>query len=127
MPVKEFHQAWVRFRSLSTGEWLVHPDLRTRLIEDAERHGTNLTDVALAILSDRYKIPHQQSSRRTVPRADGDFLNMRVPVRLWKAIRAAANRSGRKDMDELRFALCSHYGLRVPPAPTRKRTIRSAS
>lgn len=127
MPNPGYHQAYVRLRSLTTGAWLVHPELRPRLVADALRQETNLTEVAAQILADRYKVPYTPKSRRTSPRIEENFINMRLPDKLWASIGVAASRAGRKDMDEVRYTLCAHYGLRVPPPPKYKRRARTAA
>lgn len=110
---KTHHVAYLRLRS-TTGTWLVSPELRPYLVADAGRHGTNLTETAIAILAQTYRIPYEPSSRRTSPSSNGDVINMRLPIRLWKAIRKSADKAGRRDMDEVRHALSDHYGLPLP-------------
>lgn len=115
-------QLYIRLKSLTTGEWLVHPELRQRMVADVAAQGTNLTDVATLILAGRYKIAYESTGRRTDPRLDEDFLNFNIPWKLWTAISHASLRSRRTELDEVRYTLCAHYGLVVPPKPLRTRT-----
>lgn len=98
----------------------MHKDLRARLVAEALERGSNLTDVVVEILGERYKVPASlPSGRKTAPRSDSDILKILLPVKLWKAIRKAADRAGRRDMDEVRHALCDHYGLAMPTSDDR--------
>lgn len=90
------------------------PDLRPLLVLDAQTLETNLTEIVVSILGQRYGVPFEPSSRRTSPSSDSDVINMRLPMRLWKAIRKSADKAGRRDMDEVRHALSEHYRLPVP-------------
>lgn len=116
---------FVRLRT-KHGAWLVHPSLRKRLVADAAATGTNLTEVVVKILSDRYGVAYEPSGPATAPRKDQDVLNVRVSTKLATKIKDVANRSGRRRwLDEVRAALCEHYGLRVPEPVklTRRRTV----
>lgn len=112
---KDYHQAYVRLRSQPSGKWLVHPELRDRLVEDAAAQGTNITEVASRILAGRYGVGFTPAGRKSgPPRAKAEILNMRIPNAIWAAIRLGATGNGRTDMNELRRQLCDHYGLPIP-------------
>lgn len=104
----------IKFRTPQRG-WLVHPDLRTRMIEEAQEKGTNLGDLAVQILSKHFNIPHtvNGSSRRTTPREDAEQFNFRMPASLERVL--GATYPGKELADGIRYVLCAHYGLRVPP------------
>ena len=72
-------QAFVRLKSNTSGEWLADPELRPRLVEDALEQGTNLTEIALQILSERYRVPIEANGRRTEPDPEDEVLNLRIP------------------------------------------------
>lgn len=115
--IKDYHQAYVRLRSQPTGEWLVHPELRDRLVEDAGARQSNITEVASEILALHFGVKYTPNGRRSgVPRENAEILNMRIPLPIWKAIRRASMKSGRTEMNELRLALCKHYRLPMPVA-----------
>lgn len=107
----------VRLRAKS-GEWLVHPDLRARMVADAQAKGTNLTDLAVQILCDRFAVPYTTNSRRSSPSRTAEQLNLRLPEPLERAIAAAFPR---RHLDGIRAALCDHYGLPLPDRPARQR------
>jgi hypothetical protein len=125
----EFFQAFIRIRSRPGGAWLVHPDLRSMLVADAEKLGVSLTDAAVAILAEKFGVPYETTPRKTKPTADGEELNLRIPWPLYEKIKRFADtteRSRRRPWsanDQIRLALCAHYGLQIPPKPriTRRR------
>ncbi|MFL5313063.1 MAG: hypothetical protein ACJ79H_21735 [Myxococcales bacterium] len=120
-------QAFVRLRSGSSGELLVPAELRQRLAEDAKDRGTNLTEVVVSILAKRYGVECEVDQRDTKPSKSGDWLNLRLPLPLYQALELARIGSGRRSyQDELRGALCVHYGLRMPAKPPRRRRSRIA-
>lgn len=106
-----YHQTFIRLRSHTTGEWLVSPELRPRLVEDAEEAGTNLTDVVLQILAKRYKVPIEPTGRKTTPAKDGEELNLRLPLPLKTAIGAKANVAGHSLQRQILDDLSAHYKL----------------
>lgn len=110
----DYRQAFIRLRSHTTGEWFVHPELRPRLVADADAQGSNLTQVAVRILSERYGVPYAENGRRTSPKQDDVILNLRLPAKLAAKIGAAAAQRGAKYQDAIRADLCAHYGLEVP-------------
>lgn len=105
------HQAFVRLRSHTTGRWFVDPELRPKLVADAEAQDSNLTEVAVKILCDRFGVPYEANGRKTAPRGSGDELNLRIPTALYRILSATY---GAKYQDGIRQALCQHYGLEVP-------------
>lgn len=112
----DYVQRFVRLRSHTTSEWLASPELRPRLVETAEAQASNLTEVVIGILARTYKVPFEPTGRRTAPADNGEELNLRLPSRLDRAIGMAAARNGRSVPDEIRAALCAHYGLALPAA-----------
>lgn len=122
----EYVQRFVRLQSHTTGEWLAHPDLRGKLVADAEAQGSNLTEVVIAILAGVHKVPFEPNGRRTAPADSGKELNLRLPGRLDRAIGVAAARNGKSLPDEIRAELCGHYALEVPAPPKRSRAARAA-
>lgn len=122
MSSAEFFQAFVRLRSHTTGEWLAPEALRSKLVADAEAQESNLTDVVIQILADTYRVPCEASGRRTKPNANGEELNLRLPMPLYQAIAAAAATHPRSVQREILDALCKHYGLELgAPAKRRRR------
>jgi hypothetical protein len=113
---------FVRLRSPVTGEWLAHPDLRRKLVEEAEEKGSNLTDVAIEILSRRCNVKFVPNGRKTSPSPDARELNLgRVSDDLWRALAVAGTGSRQ---DAARTMLCQHYGLRAMPPVKRGRRAR---
>jgi hypothetical protein len=106
--------------------WLVHPELRDRMIADAEAKSTNLGDLACQILAQRLGAPYTPVPRKSKPNADKTQFNFRMPESLEVTLAAATR--GRKKADHIRAILCQHYGLEVPAKKkfTRNRTPRVA-
>lgn len=117
---------FIRLRSKTTGDWLVHPDLRDHLIVEAEADGTNMTDQIIAILAERYRIPYTPGGRKTNPGDDGDVINLgdALPPRLERAIKTQAARADGTWIDQIRRDLCDYFELPIPPKPVYSRKPR---
>lgn len=119
----------IKLRTDQSG-WLVHPDLRARMIADATEKGTNLGDLTVQILCKRFGIVYSANMRRSTPDPAGDKpqLNFHMPVELERVMGAVYPGSNRM-ADGIRLALCSYYGLAVPPKVkhTRRRAPRPAT
>ena len=110
----EFFTGFVRLVSRPTGEWIAPPELRPRIVADAEAKGSNLTDVVNAILAKRYGVAYQVGGRTTAASPDGKELNLRMPMNLKRAVARVATENDRSLQDEIRLALADHYGLAMP-------------
>lgn len=119
-PESAHFQAFVRLRSHTTGEWLAPPELRSKLVADADASGTNLTEFVIATLAKRYRVPYEATGRRTAPTKDAAELNLRIPLVLKTAIGARANTNGVSLQRQIIEDLSAHYEL-VPPALKRRR------
>lgn len=109
---------FIRFRS-TTGGWLVNPELRPLMLADASVKGTNLNAVIVGILSKRYGVAVEVTGRaaaRSDAKADVDSHKARLPLILMQAVGHASQSAypRRSAQDEIRYALCEHYGLAVP-------------
>lgn len=122
-------QTFVRLRSHTTGEWFVPPELRPRLVADAEAQDTNLTELVIQILAKRFKVPFEATGRKTAPSKNGEELNLRLPMALYKAIAVSAAAHPHSVQREILGALCANYSLALPAPPkrTRKRRARAAA
>lgn len=111
-------QTFIRLRSKATGEWFVHPDLRTRLVEDAERLDTSLTDVVNRILAARFQVTYEPQTRPS-KRTEGveDQLTLRLTPQIETAAKVLAATSGAPWQDVLRRTLSDHYGLPTDGSP----------
>lgn len=112
------HDAHIRLRSKKDGAWFVAPELRPRLVAEAAEQGTNMTEVALAILHRRFGLTYVPTGRVTDPRPDEDIIRLRLPQPLYQAL---AGSYGPKYVEAIRQILCAHYGLRIPEKPKRTR------
>ena len=115
-------QVYVRIRSKTTGEWLVHPELRGKLIETAEAKETNITDVVNEILSQAVGVAYSPARRKSKPRPDEDKLVLKMSPELVTALQIRY--PGSKWQNGVRYLLCAHYGLRVPGKVPQKRGSR---
>jgi hypothetical protein len=114
-------QTSIRFKS-HLGHWLVHPDLRDRMIEDAREKGTSLSDLANLILAAHFGVRYEPTNRRSQPReVIGEQFKLHLPPDLERVLAAAYPG---KSADGIRYVLCAHYGLRVPPKPKLTRAPR---
>lgn len=99
------------------------------MIDDARENGSNLSAVAVKILSDRFGVPYNAdaANRQSAPGADADQFNFHLPPDLER--RMASVYPGAKLNDGIRYTLCAHYGLSVPTKPkfTRNRKPRAAT
>ncbi len=122
MTEPDFQQVCVRLRR-TDGELLAPVELRGRLVADAKAAGTNLTEVAIEILSKQYGVKFVPAGRRTDPSENQSVLNLRLPRDLYVAVAMAAARSypKRSTPEEIIRTLCSYYALRVPSPPKLKR------
>lgn len=109
-------QAFLRLRSRSTGRWLVHPQLKEKLVADAAAADTNMTDVAVGILAGKYDVALERNGRRAVASASTSELVLNLPPALATKIELASiRRFGRARLtDEILLALHGHYGLALP-------------
>lgn len=121
--VQQLHALYIRLRS-TDGAWIAPPELRPRIAADAVKHGTNLHDVAVGILSKHFKVPFEPSGRHTTPSPNAEELNLRVSGALWRALSAAATGSRQNKAIEV---LCAHYKLTVPAKPKRTRVRQRAA
>lgn len=119
---------WVTLQSKTPPhEWFVDPDLRPRMVADADAKGTNLTDLALQILCDHFKVEYAPIARKSSPNEDKRVLNFGVPRELSRAVNYAAAATDMKRMDVVRQVLSDHYGLSIPAKvkQTRNRTPKA--
>ena len=125
--MSSYRQAFIRLRSRSSGAWLVHPELKARLVADARAAETNMTEVATTILAAEYGIACTPGGYRRHPSPDGTQLNLRLPAELYRMIRLAAIAHDRRYPAEIVAVLHDHYGLEPPAAPPpRQRTPAAA-
>lgn len=126
MSEPDHFQTFVRLRSQTTGEWFVPPELRPRLVADAEEHDSNLTELVIVILAKRFKVPFEATGRKTAPSKNGEELNLRLPMALYKAIAVAA--AGQHSVQrEILAALCANYSLTLPTPAKRTRKPRASA
>lgn len=93
--------------------------LKERLIADAEAQGTNMNDVAVRILADRYGVKiDAPPSRKASADPDRLFLMLRPPPELRRAIHIAAASRDRSRAQEALAALLEHYGLEGVAQPS---------
>lgn len=108
---RDYQQVIIRLRWKE--RWLVPPELRGRLLETARERESNLTDVIVEILSEKYGVEYDLTDRRSNPAEDAASITARMPVSLHRAIAQAAGKAypQRSIPDEIRAALCAHYDL----------------
>lgn len=119
-------QRLVRLRSVTTREWYASPELRPRLVADANEQGTNLTEIVLMILAKRLGYTYAPNGRRTEPGASEEIVKLDVPLELDRLVGAAYPDVSRpKAIIRL---LSAHYGLGIPvPKQRARRRRRSAA
>lgn len=123
MAAKGYTATFVRLRSRPGGRWLVDPELRSRLVVDAEREGVSLIDEVVAILAAKYGVPYASTPRKTTPARDGEELNLILPDRLHSKIAAACAKNHPQTVaDAIRATLSAHYDLPLPAKSARGRS-----
>jgi hypothetical protein len=124
MTTDQYVQRFVRLRSATTREWYCAPELRPRLVADAKAQDTNLTEMAMQILSKRLGYVYAPNGRRTEPGKAEEILNLRVPVDLDDLIAAAYPRLTRPKA--IIRILSTHYGLGLPVPRKQTRSRRGS-
>lgn len=104
----------------------VSPELKRRLIADADEQASNMNDVCTSILAGRYEVDvARDATRKTAPSPSvNDVIMLRLPSGLRRALEYAAVATGRSASREAHYALCQHYGLSLPPLPGRNDPAR---
>ena len=120
-------QHFIRLRSRTDGVWHAPPELKAKLVEEAEEDGSNMNEIARRILSNAYGVPFIPNGRRTNASPEGFELNLRLPGPLDDRVRAGAYANRRTTKREILFTLCAHYGLRLPEPVKRTRRRRPAA
>lgn len=100
------------------------------IIEDAQTQGTSRTEIAVAILAERFKVRREPSGAPFRP-SDGELdvtkpLMFRVPAKLREKIRVEAARSGLTIRGVVVGTLAAKYGLPMPRT-SRKPRVTSAA
>lgn len=124
MATEKHVQKFIRLSSRgrgTAGAPLAPPELRPRLVTDAETQESNLTDVILGILAERYKVEYQPTGRKTTPTGEDSPVNLRIPQRLFQRVAAAAASRNRTVQRQILADLCEHYGLRLAAPPRQRR------
>jgi myo-inositol-1-phosphate synthase len=93
--------------------------LKRALVREVARRESNLNDVAVALLSDRFGVPFSPSGRRrkAIPGAAGAVV-LRMPPELRRELKAAARRRGSNVNDLVLITLSE--ALEIPFASNRK-------
>lgn len=125
MSTEQYVQRFVRLRSATTRDWYCDPQLRARLVADAQAQDTNLTEVVLQILAKRMKYAYAPNGRKTAPGDAEENLNLRVPVALDDLIGASFPRISRPKA--IIRVLSTHYGLGIPVPKKQTRRRRAAA
>ena len=98
--------------------------LKTALVREAARRGSNVNDVAAGILADAFHLAYVPSGRRRkVLAGSSPVLLLRVPQELKDEIREEADRTSSNANDVILAALAA--GLGVPSARNRKEPMAS--
>lgn len=124
MSGEEFVTRFVRLRSRTDDAWIAPPELKQRLVADAESRGTNMNEVILEILAKRYRVAFTPAGRPGRASPSGYDLELRLPIALDRAAAAAAGANGRTVPREVIAVIAEHYSLEVPAPPVRRRRRR---
>lgn len=95
------------------------PDLKARLVADAEAQETNLSEVAVAILADSYGVAYEPKGSRSTGVKDSAEVYLRAPDALRRKLRVRSATTGRPIRTLVLEVLAPHYGLEPPPQPRR--------
>ena len=102
------------------------PAIKGAVVREVARRGSNLNDVVVAVLADRFGIPFEPSGRRrkAIPGAAGAVV-LRMPPELRRELKDAARRR-RLNVNDL-VLLTLSQALEVPFASNRKDTMASTN
>ncbi len=102
------------------------PAIKRAVVREVARRGSNLNDVVVAVLADRFGIPFEPSGRRrkAIPGAAGAVV-LRMPPELRRELKDAARRR-RLNVNDL-VLLTLSQALEVPFASNRKDTMASTN
>ena len=100
--------------------------LKRALVREVARRGSNLNDVAVALLAERFGIPFSPSGRRrkVVPSAAGAVV-LRMPADLRRELKDAARRR-KQNVNDLVLVTLSD-ALEIPFTSNRKDTMASTT
>ena len=99
--------------------------LKRALVREVARRGSNLNDVAVALLAERFGIPFSPSGRRrkVVPSAAGAVV-LRMPADLRRELKASAQRRKQNVNDLVRLAFTAVGARSLGLSPARGRQMR---
>lgn len=105
----------VPLRSKPNGEWLVHPDLRKQIVEQAANDGHSMNEAIVKILADKVGVDFAPAQRKTAPAKENvDQFVIHMPIAVHKGLERKTTYPA-SIQDTIRRLLCEHYGLRLPP------------
>jgi myo-inositol-1-phosphate synthase len=85
-------------------------ELKRRLAREAERHGSNLNDVAVALLASRFAVPFEPTGRPGTVKGEGRAVLLRMPPELKKKLSARAAERKRNLNDLILETLSERLG-----------------
>jgi myo-inositol-1-phosphate synthase len=102
------------------------PAIKRALVREVARRGTNLNDVAVALLAERHGVAFSGSGRRrrVVPGAAGAVV-LRMPTKLRAALKDAAREQGRNVNDVVLATLAD--AMAIPFVSNRKDSMASTN
>lgn len=105
------------------GAWVAPPELRRRIIEEADADGSNMAEIVNRILAKHYGVRFVPAGRRAAADPDGDpVILVALSTENQQAVAVNAIANGRSEKIEIFTVLAKHFGLRMPspPPPVRK-------
>jgi hypothetical protein len=96
----------------------VPPALKDALMDEAERRGTNMNDVAVAVLAEAYGIPFVPTGKASPGWTDSTTMGFGMPRRLRKRLNEKAARQETTATALMLDTLLDHFGLERLPEKT---------
>jgi hypothetical protein len=85
------------------------PDLKTRLVAEAEESGVSINDLAVGILAEHHGVRFVGTGRPSRGAAGGAGLQLPVPQSLWLRIHNAAGKTGRSKREYVEAIFRARY------------------
>src|SRR5207245_10327419 len=114
-----------RYFSSSTSRTIDHvrmpAQLKRRLVHEVESRSSNVNDVAVGMLADRFGIPFEGSGRRSPAAGTSGVVLLRLPPVLKRRLQLEAFERGSNTNDVILEALSGRLG--VPFQSNRRRSV----
>jgi Arc/MetJ family transcription regulator len=100
-------------------------ELKRAIIDRVKERRSNMNDVVVEVLAERYDVLVELTGRRSSRLGDSRNLVLRMPPELQRKIKSKAADSGRTLQDEIKWTLANVFGTTPVASRVRRRTRRT--